>query len=484
MSRISRSLWCALVASVLACTIVSGGEAKPNAKPKAPAPPPTLKVKKAPFKIEVKLKGIFEAATAAELALVPKAWSALQVQKVVDQGTRVKKGAPVLWLDTEKLDEAIRNTEADQALADLGLKQAEEALRALEKTTPLDLAATERGNKRFGEDYKHFFEVQMPYSRKSWAFSLKSAEFGLMYSTEELRQLEKMYKADDLTEETEEIILKRARHNVARAKLKFQDAKNKIDKALAYDLPRSEENMKDKAERQALAYAKARITLPAQLRQKQLEFEKQKRGRDEARKKLAKLKADRKLMVVKAPIDGIVYYGQCVRGHWNVAVAGLLRKGGGLKLHQVFITIVQPRPMQVRTSVPEKELHQLTPNLEAVITPTGYPNRKLGARLAVVSPVPVKEGTFDARLAVNPAGADAVLPGMTCSITVIVYSKKDAIAVPATAIQADKAKRYVLVATKGGKHVRRDVTTGRRANKQVEIVSGLKPGETILVKKP
>ena len=41
-------------------------------------------------------------------------------------------------------------------------------------------------------------------------FSVKSADNMLAYEKEELRQLEKMYKADDLVEETEEIVLKRA----------------------------------------------------------------------------------------------------------------------------------------------------------------------------------------------------------------------------------------------------------------------------------
>ena len=36
----------------------------------------------------------------------------------------------------------------------------------------------------------------------------------MAYQKEELHQLEKMYKADDLTEETEEIILTRARHRL------------------------------------------------------------------------------------------------------------------------------------------------------------------------------------------------------------------------------------------------------------------------------
>ena len=445
-------------------------------------------MKKAPFKIEVKLKGIFEAAETAEVALAPKAWAELVVLRAVEQGTRVKKGDQVLWLDLEKIDEAIRKAEADEALAELSLKQAEEGLRALEKTTPLDLAAAERANKRFAEDQKHFFDVDLPHSKKSWAFSLKQAEFSLMYATEELRQLEKMYKADDLTEETEEIILKRARHNVERAKLAFESSKSKVDKAFKHDIPRSEENARVNAERQAVSYAKSKITLPVQLRQKQLELEKHKRGRKEAGEKLAEMKRDRDKMTVRAPIDGVVYYGQCVSGHWTTAaaLAASLRKGGALKPHQVFMTIVRPRPMLARTGVPEEELHRLGTGLAAEVVPTGYPDLKLAAKLESVAPVPVKEGSFDAKLSlVVGKDAKALVPGMTCSITIVAYRKKDAIAVPVGLVlsdQADPSKRYVWVLGKDGKGVRRDVTVGKKGASQIEILAGLKPGETIVPK--
>ncbi len=489
---VRRLAWCLLVLSV-AVGVLGAGEAKPKpkAQPQKPKPPAPAKheVKPATFKIEVKLKGIFESAEMAELAVAPKAWGQLQVVKAAEQGARVKKGEQVLWLDVEKIDEAIRAAEQAQALTDLNVRLAEENLSILEKETPLSLAAADRADKRFQEDYKHFFEVELPYSKKSADFSLKSAGFYLMYAKEELKQLQKMYEEDDLTEETEEIILKRARFAVERAELSFERSQNSYEWNTKFELPRQEENARHNAKAQELSYAKAKTLLPLQLNQKRLELAKMKRDQHLASEKLAKLKNDRASMVVKAPIDGVIYYGQCVRGHWTTgaAVEGLLRPGGVIKPHQVVMTVVKPRPLRVRTVAPEKELHRLQPGLPAEVVPAGYPDLKLAAKLASVASVPFKEGSFDATLSLPaPKGAEALVAGMTCSIAVKAYEKKDAIAVPANLVYTDDKdpeKRYVLVLDKDGKQARRDVKAGKKNNGQIEILAGLKAGETIVAKK-
>ena len=54
---------------------------------------------------------------------------------------------------------------------------------------------------------------------------VKKAKDYLEYQKEELRQLEKMYGADDLTEETEEIVLKRQRDAVELAIFSLQRAR-------------------------------------------------------------------------------------------------------------------------------------------------------------------------------------------------------------------------------------------------------------------
>ena len=472
---------------VLAAAVAGAGEAK---KPEPAKPAPTAhKVRQAPFKIEVKLNGTLEAARTVELSLAPKAWSVLQVAKAVEPGTRVKKGEPVVWFDLEKIDEAVRKAELDEEIGALAFQQAEEGYRAAQKLVPLDLAAAERTHERFDVDFKHYTDFELPYSKKTAKYAIDAAEFSLEYAREELEQLEKMYKEDDLTEESEEIILKRARRAVIRAELNVEGARDRFDRTMKHTIPRNDVDMKDKATRHAIDYARSEIALPLQVKQKRLEFEKAKRARQEAVEKLAKLKGDREAMTVKAPTDGIVYYGQCTRGQWNSAtVAPLLRTGAGMKPNVVFATIVQPRPLFVRIDVPETELHQLKPGLAADAIPAGFPEVKLAAKLESVSLVPLKAGTFDGKLSVSASrAASAVMPGMTCSLTIKVYENAKALAVPAGAVfpdAADKAKRVVYVVGKDGKPAKRAVKVGRKSGNQVEILDGLKAGESVSLTKP
>ncbi len=88
------------------------------------------------------------------------------------------------------------------------------------------------------------------------------AKVVLEYQQEELRQLEKMYKADDITEETEEIVLRRARDNVEQAKFMLEFAQLNHDHALKFDLPRKEEQVNEAAKRTALDWEKNKAAPP------------------------------------------------------------------------------------------------------------------------------------------------------------------------------------------------------------------------------
>src|SRR5262245_23505332 len=71
--------------------------------------PATHKVEKEPFKVELSLKGFFDAKEMEQLCLRPEAWTpevhaSLVVIKALEPGTRVKKGDTVVWFDLEKID--------------------------------------------------------------------------------------------------------------------------------------------------------------------------------------------------------------------------------------------------------------------------------------------------------------------------------------------------------------------------------------------
>jgi multidrug resistance efflux pump len=450
----------------------------------------TCKVEKGPFKIEVSLKGVFEAEDMTEVAVHVDSWSPLTVLKAVEHGTPVKVGDPLVTLDLEKIDLSLKDLEAERHQSELALKLAEEELPVLEKSTPLELAQAERSKKQADEDLKRFLEIDRPQAEKSANFMVRSAANYLEYAREELRQLEKMYRANDIREDTEEIILKRQRNTVEAQEFSLKSAEIHRNQTLKVDLPRQEQSAKDNAVKQTLALEKAQSTLPLTLKQKRVALAKAQSDYARTVDKLHKLHKDREAMLVKAPVDGIVYYGKCVRGQWTTAsvVAPKLQRAGVLASDEVIMTIVKPRPLFVRATVEEKDLALVHAGVKGKVIPVALPDQKLAATVQQVSSVPLPGGTFDARLAVTlDKDTAALMPGMGCTVNLVPLARADALTVAAGAVfsdDEDQDKHYVYVAGKGGKPQKRTVTIGKTAAGKTEILEGLHAGDEVFLEKP
>ena len=160
-------------------------------------------------------------------------------------GARVRKGDMLLTLETEKIDRAIADLRSELEISELAIRQGRQQLQALERTTPLDLESSQRAARLAEEDRKFFFDVERPFLLEAVEFNLKMAKEWLEYEQEELHQLEKMYKADDITEETEQIVLKRARDAVDTRQVHgASDADRCTTRALKFAIPRRAEEVK------------------------------------------------------------------------------------------------------------------------------------------------------------------------------------------------------------------------------------------------
>ncbi len=267
----------------------------------------TYTVKKSPLRITLELDGIFESRKTHEVLVKPEEWTGLTVLEAVPHGARVKEGDVLLKLDTKKLDQAISDLQTEQKLSDLARQLASDQLSALEKLVPMDMEASQRTARFAEEDRADYVNVQRPWLLKATEHTVKDSKDSVDYQAEELRQLEKMYKADDITEETEKIVLKRARDKLERAKFwELDGAQRRKDEMLKYMIPRMDTQIKEYAERKAIDWEKDKAQLPLTLQKQRLELEKLKSQQTRSAERLQKLLADRKLMVVKSPIDGVV----------------------------------------------------------------------------------------------------------------------------------------------------------------------------------
>lgn len=460
---------------------------------KKEAAPATVKVTKGHFKIDHSFKGVLEPVEMTELVYRPKQWSSgMQVLEAVAPGTQVKKGDSLLKPDLEKIDKALKEMETDHKMAELAFKQAEVDYSYTQRLAQMDLAQAELSKKMAEDDYKKFLEKDKVFTEKMVQFQVRNANNNLTYAKEELRQLEKMYKANDLVEDTEQIIITRQKNQVESAEFFLKTAENRRDDTLQIDMPRRERGMKDSLDRQAISLERLQRTSEYQLQQKKLAFEKATREREKSTERLEQTKADRDAMLVKAPCDGVLFYGRSVKGRWTNAssVADKFRKGGSsISNEEVYMTIVQMRPLQIQASVDEKTVQQLKAGQMGSVTLPTFDDLRLTAKLEKVALVPLNPGTYEVVLSVNlPEDAPRVLPGMDCNVKLITYDRKDALTVPSGAVftdEEDETKKYVWIpAATGGKPEKQHVKTGKSHGGKTEILDGLKEGDSILQSKP
>jgi multidrug efflux pump subunit AcrA (membrane-fusion protein) len=156
--------------------------------------------------------------------------------------------------------------------------------------------------------------------------------------------------------------------------------------------------------------------------------------------------------------------------------------------NEIFMTVVQARPLAIRSTVPESQLQRVHAGLQVVVQPSGFTSLKLSAVVHRVGAIPMGSSGFDCQLTVASEGLNsAIVPGMNCEMKMIAYKKADALTVPPKGVFTDEfdlAKQYVYRLGKDDKTEKRVVTLGERNDKQVEVLSGLAEGDEILLEKP
>ncbi|MGI9430326.1 MAG: efflux RND transporter periplasmic adaptor subunit [Bythopirellula sp.] len=462
-------------------------EKSDKSKQKSEKKPKPHKVKQEALKIEVELDGIFVADEMEELALRPEVWTRFKVLEAVEHGSVVKKGEVLVRFDDEKLEKDLAKEALAQNLGQLDLMQAEEELPRIRRLQELAFDEAERRRDQTKEDYDYYHEIDRPFTVQLAHFRYKSAQEQLASAQEELNQLQQMYEADELTEETEEIVLRRQRFAVETAELILKLNEENRDYTLNVGLPRSDQFYESSLEESELSYQQAKTALEMGQTRRSYDMEKKRKDRADSIERHGKLLSDKGLMELRAPCDGVVYYGKCSSGKWSqiATLKAKLKPFGTVTTNSVLMTIVKPAELHVESTLGEKELPNVQPGQEVTILPTADKEHKLDGKVAHIDSIPGASNKFRVDLTVDLGDApDWIVAGMTCDAKVVVYENEEAVVMPLALVQTDKEDddvKYVMVVDEDeDQPVRREVELGRKQGKIVEVLKGLEAGEAIV----
>lgn len=430
-------------------------------------------VKADSFTIKTKITGLLVPTKTQTLSLSAKRWKSFVVESVGSHGAEIKKGDPLITFETDELEKKIIEQKDSLKSQKLKLAIANRELTALQQKNTLSLASVKRRMEHAETDLAYYQSTGEAARKESLTNSLQQAKDFLTYQKEELTQLLKMYEEDDITEETEEIILVRQKSRVRDAENNLKEQKRRNALTLDTTLPRDLITRQESVEKARIEYATAKLNLERQYELKKLEVAKLERGFTEAQEALAEIQEDRKLFEVIAEFDGNLFYGSFEDGQLKRGkIPEYLKPGGKIPTNKTVLTLIaNDSPLQIQSLMETKKVQELQASLtEAGENPpkvdiASYPNLS-GKHLVSLDPKPAEPFQF-------PAQKD--------DAEIIFYQAENTISIPNSVVKTkDDGTNYVLVKLSEGDPEERPIELGKKNRKKVEVLSGLEEGQVIL----
>ncbi len=254
--------------------------------------------------------------------------------------------------------------------------------------------------------------------------------------------------------------LEQAQAGLLMAEANYRQNKEKYENARK-DLERSEQLYKEGAiSEQALEQIRANSSdaglavLEAQMNQAKASYDMVSRQYDECR--------------VKSPIDGVVAY-------INVGIGETVTPGVPVAV------VVDMSGIILEGSIGESLINHVERQGSIDIRIPSAGGQPFTGTIKEVSPAAdQRTGLFGLKVEIdNPDGV--IKPGMFAEAGLIKDAREDAVCIPSAAVLAKNGDRYIYI-VEDGKAVYRKVVTGIGGDGTVEIISGVKEGEEVIVR--
>ncbi len=182
---------------------------------------------------------------------------------------------------------------------------------------------------------------------------------------------------------------------------------------------------------------------------------------------------------IYAPQDGMVAYASSRNE--------TIRPGLAVRARQHILSLPDLSKMQVSTSIHESVLDQVSPGLKATVRVDAFPENVYEGTVKQVAVLPDQTGWYNAdtkaytTTIVIDQDVENLKPGMTAVVEIHVQHLHDVVTVPVQAVVPEGKRTYCYVKADDGKIERREVKVGPTNDRIVQVLSGVKEGEQVVL---
>ena len=163
-------------------------------------------------------------------------------------------------------------------------------------------------------------------------------------------------------------------------------------------------------------------------------------------------------------------------------VTSPLSVGSSVSTTASLMTIAVNGSLEIEALIPERETGQLSTGLTAEVRLEAFPGEVFPATLTLVSPV-VDPVSRTRKITLQFDRNDQrIVPGMFARVRLNTRTYQNVVSIPQEALVNHRGANIVFVLNTDGSLVQaREISTGVIVDREVEIISGLNPGEAVVV---
>lgn len=401
-----------------------------------------------------------------------------KVIQLTPEGNKVEKGQVVCRFDSAEIDKNIAQQEikAKQASSKIETSRQEVEIARNKGATEIDTAVVEL---TLGE-----LDLEM-YQKGTYVAETEKIQGDIGLKQKEYEE------ARNTLEQTQSLVKKgfknltdlRLSETAAQGKeLALKGAKSELMVKQKYEYKRKSTEFASKIEQFRKKVDQARAATKASVGKADSEYDVAKSTFTIEDQQLKEFLRQKDKTVIKAAQQGIVAYAN--EPYFDSSRQ--IREGATVYSRQKIFTLPDMSSMQVKVNVHESLIKKIKPGQAAEIRVDAFPGMVIKGKVKTVSQLAdsnrgwmsggVKE--YSTVVSIEQMPEEELRPGMTSEVKIMVGEQADVLVAPVQAVAQHKGAFYAYVVTPAGVE-RRGVKVGDTNEYEVQVVDGLKEGDTV-----
>ena len=441
-------------------------------------------VREGPLTISITEAGTIQAKD--QIVLKNEVEGQAQIIFLIDEGTQVKKGELLVELDASQLVDSRVDQQIQVQNKEAEFISSRENLEVVKNQSESDTAAAELAFQFAKEDLTKYVDGDYPMSIKEAEAKIALSLSDQSQTREQLEGSKRLFDEGFLTS----IEYDQHKAQAERAELDLQLAQSAMDLLKEYTYTRQMTELKSAIEESERALERSRlranadvVQAEAKLRASESEFARQ-------QDKLSKLDEQIEKTKIFAPADGLAIHATTADGGWRSRNEPL-DEGQTVRERQELIYLPTADQMTAEVQIHESNLNKISRGMGVRIRVDALPEASFTGHITKIAPLPDAQSAYmnpDLKVYKTEIEIEGAHPnlrtGMTCQAEVMVAHFENTLYVPVQSVYMVNGSPTAFVSTGETSFEQRPVEMGLDNNRMLQIASGLKVGEEVLMTPP